>query len=135
MATLPSADERILSVGELARAGATVDEAVMALTTQDVRDACDVFAPVHEASGGVDGRVSIEVDPRLAHDTAATVAQALELAAAVGRPDVMGTRKSLTLSEGMVGMLEGVFINVKNRSSTISAVWRISASTCAITSR
>jgi arylsulfatase A-like enzyme len=42
-------------------------------------------------------------------------------AAAVGRPDVMGTRKSLTLSEGMVGMLEGVFINVKNRSSTISA--------------
>jgi arylsulfatase len=42
-------------------------------------------------------------------------------AAAVGRPDVMGARKSLTLSEGMVGMLEGVFINVKNRSSTITA--------------
>ncbi len=42
-------------------------------------------------------------------------------AAAVGRPDVMGTRKSLTLAEGMVGMLEGVFINVKNRSSTITA--------------
>jgi arylsulfatase A-like enzyme len=41
--------------------------------------------------------------------------------AAVGRPDVMGSRKSLTLSEGMVGMLEGVFINVKNRSSTITA--------------
>ena len=76
-------------VGELARAGATVDEAVMALTTQDVRDACDVFAPVFEASGGVDGRVSIEVDPRLAHDTAGTVAQALELAAAVDRPNVL----------------------------------------------
>jgi arylsulfatase A-like enzyme len=42
-------------------------------------------------------------------------------AVAVGRPDVMGTRKSLTLSEGMVGMLEGVFINVKNRSKTITA--------------
>ena len=42
-------------------------------------------------------------------------------AVAVGRPDVMGTRKSLTLAEGMVGMLEGVFINVKNRSSTITA--------------
>ena len=61
----------------------------MALTTQDVRDACDVFAPVYEASGGVDGRVSIEVDPRLAHDTAGTVAQALELAAAVDRPNVL----------------------------------------------
>ena len=76
-------------VGELARAGANVDEAVMALTTQDVRDACDVFAPVFEASGGVDGRVSIEVDPRLAHDTTGTVAQALELAAAVDRPNVL----------------------------------------------
>jgi arylsulfatase len=42
-------------------------------------------------------------------------------AATVGRPDVMGARNSLTLSEGMVGMLEGVFINVKNRSSTITA--------------
>ena len=57
-------------VRELADAGKTVDEAVFALTTQDVRDACDVFRPVFEASGGQDGRVSIEVDPRLAHDTA-----------------------------------------------------------------
>ena len=57
-------------VRELADAGKTVDEAVFALTTQDVRDACDVFLPVYEATGGQDGRVSIEVDPRLAHDTA-----------------------------------------------------------------
>jgi arylsulfatase A-like enzyme len=42
-------------------------------------------------------------------------------AAAVGRPDLMGGRKSLTLAEGMTGMLEGVFINVKNRSKTITA--------------
>ena len=47
----------------------TVDEAVRALTTYDVRWACDVLRPVYDASDGVDGRVSIEVDPRLAHDT------------------------------------------------------------------
>ena len=101
-------------VGELARAGATVDEAVMALTTQDVRDACDVFAPVFEASGGVDGRVSIEVDPRLAHDTAGTVAQALELAAAVDRPNVL--IKIPATIEGLAAISQvlaaGVSVNV-----------------------
>ncbi len=76
-------------VSELADAGKTVDESVFALTTSDVRDACDLFAPVHEATGGQDGRVSIEVDPRLAHDTAATVEEAQALAAAVDRPNVL----------------------------------------------
>ena len=74
--TNPSIFQAALSAGhayddqvrELARSGASVDQAVMALTTQDVRDACDVFAPIYRSSGGVDGRVSIEVDPRLAHD-------------------------------------------------------------------
>jgi arylsulfatase len=41
--------------------------------------------------------------------------------AAVGRPDLMGGRKSMTLAEGMTGMMEGVFVNVKNRSKTITA--------------
>jgi transaldolase len=76
-------------VRELADAGRTVDETVFALTTTDVRDACDLFAAVHEATGGQDGRVSIEVDPRLAHDTAATVEEAQALAAAVDRPNVL----------------------------------------------
>ena len=76
-------------VRELADAGKTVDETVFALTTTDVRDACDLFAPVHAATGGRDGRVSIEVDPRLAHDTAATVEEAQALAAAVDRPNVL----------------------------------------------
>ncbi len=76
-------------VRELADAGRSVDEAVFALTTQDVRHACDVFLPVYEATGGRDGRVSIEVDPRLAHDTAGTVAEARSLAAAVDRPNVL----------------------------------------------
>ena len=50
-----------------------MDEAVFALTTEDVRNACDIMLPVYEATGGQDGRVSIEVDPRLAHDTAGTL--------------------------------------------------------------
>ena len=71
----------------LAADGKTAEEAAFALITQDVRNACDIMLPVYEATGGQDGRVSIEVDPRLAHDTARTVAQALELYAAVGRPN------------------------------------------------
>ena len=73
----------------LAAAGADAEAAVFAMTTDDVRAACDVFAPVAAATDGVDGRVSIEVDPRLAHDCAATVAQAADLAAAVGRDNVL----------------------------------------------
>ncbi|CCH76529.1 Transaldolase 2 [Nostocoides japonicum T1-X7] len=76
-------------VAELAAAGRTVDEAVFALTTQDVRDACDVFRPIYDATDGKDGRVSIEVDPRLAHDTEKTVEQAKALREAVDRPNVM----------------------------------------------
>ncbi|SRR6266568_188256 len=54
--------------------GTGVEEALRALTTHDVRWACDVLRPVYDATGGVDGRVSIEVDPRLAHDTEASTA-------------------------------------------------------------
>ena len=95
--TNPSIFEAALSQGhaydaqvrELAAAGRTVDEAVFALTTSDVRDACDLFLPVYEATAGRDGRVSIEVDPRLAHDTERTVAEARSLAEAVDRPNVL----------------------------------------------
>ncbi|WP_269928119.1 transaldolase [Kocuria massiliensis] len=74
---------------ELAQAGADVEEAVFTVTTDDVRDACDVFAPIYESSQGVDGRVSIEVDPRLAHKTAETVEMARRLHENVGRENVM----------------------------------------------
>ncbi|MFJ4814752.1 transaldolase [Streptomyces sp. NPDC088801] len=76
-------------LADLAVRGVTVDEAVRMMTTADVRAAADVLRPVYEASGGRDGRVSIEVDPRLAHDTAATVAEARQLAWLVDRPNVM----------------------------------------------
>ena len=57
-------------------AASTVEEALRMITTSDVRDAADVLRPVYDATGGQDGRVSIEVDPRLAHNTEATIAEA-----------------------------------------------------------
>lgn len=67
----------------------TVDEVVTTLAIEDVRAACDVFAPVYLNSGGQDGRVSIEVDPRLAHDTQATIDAAHELWRLVDRPNAL----------------------------------------------
>lgn len=76
-------------VAELQVAGADVEDTVTAITTTDVREACDVLAPVYAATGGVDGRVSLEVDPRLAHDTDRTLLQATALHATVDRANVM----------------------------------------------
>ncbi|MBD8505251.1 transaldolase [Hoyosella sp. G463] len=99
---------------ELVERGANVDEVIRVLTTDDVRRACDVLAPVYEASGGIDGRVSIEVDPRLAHDTISTVAQALELWKIVDRPNVLikipATEAGLPAITRVIG--EGVSVNV-----------------------
>jgi transaldolase len=75
-------------VHDLAVRGVQVDEAVRAITTADVRAACDVLRSVYDASDGVDGRVSIEVDPRFAHDTDKTVAEARFLWWAVDRPNL-----------------------------------------------
>jgi len=75
-------------VRSLALRGVEAGEALRALTTRDVRDACDVLRPVYDATGGVDGRVSIEVDPRLAHDADATVAEAEALWWAIDRPNL-----------------------------------------------
>ena len=95
--TNPSIFQAALSKGssydsqitELAARGADVDATIRTATTDDVRNACDVLRPVFDESNGVDGRVSIEVDPRLAHDTDATVAQAVELWKIVDRPNVL----------------------------------------------
>ncbi|WP_342372076.1 transaldolase [Propioniciclava soli] len=76
-------------VAELAGRGANLDEAVFAITTRDVADACDAFLPTYERTGGQDGRVSIEVDPRLARDTAGTVAMAKRLWAQIDRPNLL----------------------------------------------
>ncbi|GAB3591072.1 transaldolase [Angustibacter peucedani] len=74
---------------ELADRGQDVDSVLFDVTTQDVRTACDVMRPVYDRTDGQDGRVSIEVDPRMAHDTGATVEMAKKLWEAVDRPNVM----------------------------------------------
>src|SRR5262245_19467846 len=82
------AEEYAGQLDDLRARGADVQTAVHAMTTGDVRDACDVLRPVHHATDGVDGRVSIEVDPQLAHDTEATIAEARALWSEVGRPNL-----------------------------------------------
>ncbi|MEU6552217.1 transaldolase [Streptomyces sp. NPDC046915] len=101
-------------LADLAVRGVTVDEAVRMLTTADVRSAADILHPVYEKTGGRDGRVSIEVDPRLAHDTVATVAEARQLAWLVDRPNVMikipATRAGLPAITEVIG--QGISVNV-----------------------
>ncbi|MGV9290703.1 transaldolase [Streptomyces sp. NPDC003719] len=101
-------------LADLATRGVGVDEAVRMMTTADVRAAADVLRPVHDATGGRDGRVSIEVDPRLAHDTTATIAEARQLAWLVDRPNVMikipATKAGLPAITEVVGA--GISVNV-----------------------
>lgn len=99
---------------DLARRGVGADEALRALTTFDVRWACDVLRPSYDDSGGVDGRVSIEVDPRQAHDSDATVAEARALWWAVDRPNLFikipAARQGLPAIADCLA--EGISINV-----------------------
>ncbi|MBK6018017.1 transaldolase [Streptomyces sp. MBT53] len=98
----------------LAADGVSVDDAVFALTTDDVRAACRVFAPVHERTDGLDGRVSIEVDPRLAEDRDATVEQAVKLWDAVQEENLFvkipATREGLRAITEVVAL--GISVNV-----------------------
>ena len=98
----------------LAADGAAVEEAVLRITTDDVRDACDVLRPVYDATDGVDGRVSIEVDPRLARDTAATVASAETLWSEIERPNLFvkipATREGLPAITA--ALAQGISVNV-----------------------
>jgi transaldolase len=75
-------------VHDLAVRGVHVDEALRSITTADVREACDVLRAVYDASDGVDGRVSIEVQPGYAHETEKTIAEAHALWWAVDRPNL-----------------------------------------------
>src|SRR4029079_16424906 len=87
-AALSKGDAYDDQVKELAERGADVDATIRTVTTADVRDACDVLRPQWEASDGVGGRVSIEVDPRLARDADKTIQQAIELWKIVDRPNL-----------------------------------------------
>ncbi len=101
-------------LAQLAADGAAVEEAVLRITTDDVRDACDVLRPAYDRSGGVDGRVSIEVDPRLAHDTEGTVTSARTLWSEIERPNLF--IKIPATPEGLPAitraLAEGISVNV-----------------------
>src|SRR3954454_7933583 len=99
---------------DLALRGTDVGEALRAITTYDVRWACAVLRPCYDSTGGRDGRVSIEVDPRIAHDTERTVAEARALWWLVDRPNLY--IKIPATEEGIPaiaqGLSEGISINV-----------------------
>jgi transaldolase len=104
------ADYYAEDIDGLAARGASVEDAIRELTTEDVRRTCDVFRGVWQRTDGVDGRVSLEVDPGKAHDTEATVAEAADLWKTVDRPNLMikipATREGIpaitrTLAEGI----------------------------------
>lgn len=99
---------------ELALRRVSVDEAARAITTYDVRWACDQLREVYDATGGVDGRVSIEVDPRLAYDTDRTIAEAKALWWQVDRPNLFikipATAAGLPAISAVLA--EGISVNV-----------------------
>lgn len=101
-------------VAALAEQGADVDATIRSVTTDDVRQACDMLRSRWESSDTVDGRVSIEVDPRLAHDTDSTIEQAVELWKIVDRPNLLikipATRAGLPAITATLA--EGISVNV-----------------------
>jgi transaldolase len=111
---LAKGDRYTDQVAALAARGASVDECVFEITTDDVRSACDVLRGVYDGSDGLDGRVSIEVDPRLARDTPATIESARRLWSTVDRPNTM--IKIPATVEGLPAITtvlsEGVSVNV-----------------------
>jgi transaldolase len=101
-------------IRDLAARRVGVAEALRALTAVDVREACDVLRPVFDATDGIDGRVSIEVDPRLALDSAATLAEARALWWLVDRPNlfIKIPASSQALPAIAAALAEGISINV-----------------------
>ena len=101
-------------IRELVAAGKDVAETYERLVVTDVRDACDVLRPVYDASQGVDGFVSLEVSPHLAHDTEGTMLEARRLSQAVRRPNLFikipGTLEGIPAIEEM--LYEGININI-----------------------
>ncbi len=94
--------------------GHNVEEVLQILTTDDVRNACDLFTAIYESSDGIDGRVSIEVDPRLAHDTQGSIAQGRQLWKLVDRPNALIKIPATNEGLGAITTLisEGISVNV-----------------------
>ena len=111
---ISGSDDYDAQLRDLAVRGADVHAALRELTTYDVRWACDVLRPAYEATNGLDGRVSIEVDPRLAYDTDATIAEARALWWLVDRPNLFikipAARQGIPAIAACLA--EGISINV-----------------------
>lgn len=113
-AALSQGDAYDAQISELAGRKTDAEAAVRAVTTDDVRSACDLLTPQWEASDGLDGRVSIEVDPGLAHDADKTISQAVELWKIVDRPNLF--IKIPAMEDGLPAISEaigqGISVNV-----------------------
>ncbi len=111
---IANSDEYTEQLNDLAARKVTAEEAMRMITTYDVRWACDIMRPVFDATSGVDGRVSIEVDPRLADRTAPTVAEAKQLWWLVERPNLFikipATRAGLPAITATLA--QGISVNV-----------------------
>jgi len=110
------------------RAGLPVYKIYESLIFEDIRNACDILRPVYEASDGLDGYVSIEVPPTIAHDTSATIDEARRYYEEIGRENVMikipGTDEGLPAVEQALS--EGISVNVTllfSVASYVEAAW------------
>lgn len=101
-------------IAALAKAGKTAEEICEELACADVGEAADILRPVHTATGGVDGYVSIEVSPRLARDTEGTIAEGKRLWEKLSRPNIMikvpATAEGIPAIEALIGA--GINVNV-----------------------
>ncbi|MCU1470724.1 MAG: tal [Glaciihabitans sp.] len=109
-------------VAELAKSGTSVTDAVFEITTDDVAHASEIFAPVYATSGGKDGRVSIEVEPGLAHDAAGTTAEARRLWAKVNHPNAM--IKIPATIEGLEAITETIAVGISVNVTLIFSLER-----------
>jgi transaldolase len=101
-------------IRELGQRGTPTADVLRLLTVADVREACDVLRPVYDATGSIDGRASIEVDPRLAHDTAEAITQARQLWRLVDRPNLFVKIPATQAGLPAIAqcLAEGISINV-----------------------
>ena len=101
-------------IAQSARSGRSALQIYEALTSQDIRDACDALLPVYQETAGVDGYVSLEVSPLLARDTAGSITEGAHLAKLVGRPNLMikipGTAEGVPAIEEL--LFRGISVNV-----------------------
>lgn len=102
------------TIRALALEGKSLQEIYQALTIEDIRHAADLFRPIYDRLDGADGYVSLEVSPKLAHDTAGTIAEARQLWAEVNRPNlfikVPATSAGLPAIQQLIG--EGINVNI-----------------------